>query len=197
MEELIKTWEKEYNDLENLKQNEVRHLQYAKLNSKSLQLKYCIKALKEKLPIQNIDTSDRTNKNTDNKIFNVEEFEEFMSEMLEEYNYDKDTVMVTTAFAQALASEWCKKKLLANKIMYEINYLKKGDSICTNDLKNKEKIATINLNQISSFTDIRKLYTPFSGIYKGDYIVVSMQNGDRYYINKREYFKLNKILNFI
>ena len=45
----------------------------------------------------------------------MEEFEEFMAEMLEEYNYDKDTVMVTTAFAQALASEW-EKKLLIQRV---------------------------------------------------------------------------------
>lgn len=42
----------------------------------------------------------------------MEEFEEFMAEMLEEYNYDKDAVMVTTAFAQALANEWGKQLLI-------------------------------------------------------------------------------------
>tara|TARA_R110000822_G_scaffold123489_2_gene257874 strand:+ start:51 stop:362 length:312 start_codon:yes stop_codon:yes gene_type:complete len=42
----------------------------------------------------------------------MEEFEEFMAEMLKEYNYDKDTVMVTTAFAQALANEWGEQLLI-------------------------------------------------------------------------------------
>lgn len=53
----------------------------------------------------------------------MEEFEEFMAEMLEEYNYDKDTVMVTTAFAQALASEW-EKKLLIQRVSNQRELLK-------------------------------------------------------------------------
>ena len=48
----------------------------------------------------------------------MEEFEEFMAEMLEEYNYDEDTVMVTTAFAQALANEWCKKQLTLTDVVW-------------------------------------------------------------------------------
>jgi hypothetical protein len=46
------------------------------------------------------------------KLVDMENFEEFMAEMLEEYNYDKDAVMVTTAFAQALANEWGKQLLI-------------------------------------------------------------------------------------
>jgi hypothetical protein len=46
------------------------------------------------------------------KLVDMEGFEEFMAEMLEEYNYDKDAIMVTTAFAQALANEWGKQLLI-------------------------------------------------------------------------------------
>lgn len=46
----------------------------------------------------------------------MEGIDNFMAEMLEEFNYDKDTVMVTTAFAQALANEWAKKILSKNII---------------------------------------------------------------------------------
>jgi len=51
------------------------------------------------------------------------------------------------------------------------------------------------LQQVSSLSDIKKFLLPLSGTYKGDYAVVSMQNGDRFYINKAEHAKIAEALN--
>jgi hypothetical protein len=48
---------------------------------------------------------------------------------------------------------------------------------------------------VSSLSDIKKFLLPLSGTYRGDYAVVSMQNGDRFYINKTEYSKIAEALN--
>lgn len=54
MEDLLKAWEKEYRHFEKLKETEIRHIQYVKINARALQLKYCIKALKEQLNLSGI-----------------------------------------------------------------------------------------------------------------------------------------------
>ena len=54
MKELIKDWEEEYKRLEDVKQTDVEHLQFIKINAKALQLKYCINALKKQLAIDSV-----------------------------------------------------------------------------------------------------------------------------------------------
>ena len=54
MKELIKAWEKEYKRLEDIKQTDLEHLKFVKINAKALQLKYCIKALKKQLLIHSV-----------------------------------------------------------------------------------------------------------------------------------------------
>lgn len=78
----------------------------------------------------------------------------------------------------------------AQLIMYKLQYFKCGDSICGSDLENKQQVSYINLQQVSSLSDIKKFLLPLSGTYKGDYAVVSMQNGDIFYINKAEHSKI-------
>jgi hypothetical protein len=79
--------------------------------------------------------------------------------------------------------------------MYKLQYFQSGNSICGNDLENKLQIEYINLQQVSSISEVKKLLLPLSGRYKGDYAVVSMQNGDRFYINKVEHSKIAAALN--
>ena len=79
--------------------------------------------------------------------------------------------------------------------MYKLQYFKSGDSICGSDLENQQQVEHINLQQVSSLSDIKKFLLPLSGTYKGDYAVVSMQNGDRFYINKAEHSKIVEALN--
>jgi hypothetical protein len=81
--------------------------------------------------------------------------------------------------------------------MYKLQYFKSGDSICGSDLENKQQVECINLQQVSSLSDIKKFLLPLSGTYKGDYAVVSMQNGDRFYINKAEHSKITEALNCV
>lgn len=79
--------------------------------------------------------------------------------------------------------------------MYKLQYFKSGDSLCGRDLENKTQIEYINLQQVSSLSGIKRFLLPISGVYKGDYAVVSMQNGDRFFINKAEHSKIAEALN--
>jgi len=79
--------------------------------------------------------------------------------------------------------------------VYKLQYFKSGDSICGSDLQNKQQVEHINLQQVSSLSDMKKFLLPLSGRYNGDYAVVSMQNGDRFYINKAEHSKIADALN--
>ncbi len=74
--------------------------------------------------------------------------------------------------------------------MYKLQYFKSGNSICGSDLEGKQQVEYINLQQVSSLSDIKKFFLPLTGTYIGDYAVVSMQNGDRFYINKVEHSKM-------
>lgn len=78
--------------------------------------------------------------------------------------------------------------------MYKLNYFTRGDSLYARDLENQRQIEYVNLHQLSSISDIKKFNVPLSGTYKGDYAVVSMQNGDRFYIDKIEFSKLAEAL---
>ena len=57
------------------------------------------------------------------------------------------------------------------------------------NLENTQQIEYINLQQVSSLSDIKKPFLP-NGQHKEDYAIVSMQNGDRFYIDKEEHSKI-------
>lgn len=82
-----------------------------------------------------------------------------------------------------------------NLIMYRLKYFTKGKGMCGSDLENTQQIENVNLQQVSSFSDIKKFNLPFSGTYKGDYAIVSMQNGDIFYISRTEHKKISEALN--
>jgi len=42
---------------------------------------------------------------------------------------------------------------------------------------------------------MKEFHLPLSGTYEGDYAVVSMQNGDRFYIDKAEHRRISEALN--
>jgi len=79
--------------------------------------------------------------------------------------------------------------------MHKLKYFTTGNGMCESDFKNKRQVEIINLQQIFSFTDMKKFHLPLSGIYKGDYAIVSMQNGDRFYIDQTEQENLKEVLN--
>lgn len=79
--------------------------------------------------------------------------------------------------------------------MYKLKYFTTGDSLCASDLENIRQIEHINLQQVSSLSDMKKFHLPLSGTYKGDYAVVSMQNGDRFFIDRTEHGKITVALN--
>ena len=82
-----------------------------------------------------------------------------------------------------------------NLIMYKLQYFTTGSGMCASDLENQRQTENINLQQVSSLSDMNKFHLPLSGTYKGDYAVVSMQNGDRFYIDKTEHSKITEALN--
>jgi hypothetical protein len=79
--------------------------------------------------------------------------------------------------------------------MYKLKYFTKAGGMCASDLKNARQIEHINLQQISSFTDIKEFHLPFSGTLVGEYATVSMQNGDRFYIDNEEHVRISEALN--
>jgi hypothetical protein len=76
--------------------------------------------------------------------------------------------------------------------MYKLKYFTTGNEMCASDLENQRQTENINLQQVSSLSDMNKFHLPLSGTYKGDYAVVSMQNGDRFYIDKTEHSKITE-----
>lgn len=84
---------------------------------------------------------------------------------------------------------------LINLIMYKLKYFTTEDEMCASDLEKTQQTVNLNLQQISSLSDMKKFHLPLSGTYMGDYAVVRMQNGDSFNIDKQEYNKLSKILN--
>jgi hypothetical protein len=79
-------------------------------------------------------------------------------------------------------------------IMYKLQYFTTGNELCASDLENQLQTENINLQQVSSLSDIKKFHLPLSGTYKGDYAILSMQNGDRFYIDKKEHSRISEVL---
>ena len=79
--------------------------------------------------------------------------------------------------------------------MYKLKYFKQGKDICGSDLENKDQTDFINLQQVYSLSELKKFHLPLSGTYKGDYAVLSMQNGGMYFLNKKSYEDLTAEFN--
>jgi len=79
--------------------------------------------------------------------------------------------------------------------MYKLQYFTKGNGLCASDLENQQQSENINLQQVSSLSDMKKFNLPLSGTYIGDYAIVNMLNGDVFFIDKVEYVKISKALN--
>lgn len=79
--------------------------------------------------------------------------------------------------------------------MYKLKFFKFGKGLCGADFENDRNVEFINLNQVSSISEIKEFYLPLSGSYKGDYAVVRMQNKDKFYIDKSEHDKLMEFIN--
>lgn len=62
MEDLLKAWEKNYQRLEDARNRKTTRLQSVKMNARALQLKYCIKALREQLTLTDVVKSLPTKK---------------------------------------------------------------------------------------------------------------------------------------
>lgn len=77
--------------------------------------------------------------------------------------------------------------------MFNIRYFKKGNDICGDDFKNHE-IEKINLDLLSSLSELKKLELPFSSKKVGDYALITMNNGDKYYIDDVTYQRLMNLV---
>ena len=75
-------------------------------------------------------------------------------------------------------------------MFYKLHYFKKAESICASDLKEEEKMEMINISLISSISDLLNFNFPFSGEFKGKYALITMNNGDLFYINEKPYLFL-------
>ena len=77
-----------------------------------------------------------------------------------------------------------------NYIFYKLNYFQKGNSLCGADLNNKNQIEMINLSFVSSLSDLKEFRLPFSGEFRGNYAILTMNNCDKYYINENTFSDL-------
>lgn len=73
---------------------------------------------------------------------------------------------------------------------HELKYFKFGAGICATDFENKLKTQYINLDHVSSYSDLLEFSLPLSGKPKGLYAIVTMVNGDRFFIHPNEHEKL-------
>jgi hypothetical protein len=79
-------------------------------------------------------------------------------------------------------------------MFHKIHYFKKSDNICAEDLKEKEKIEIINISLISSISDLLDFKLPFSGKFIGKYALITMNNGDKFYVNEKPYLFMMELL---
>ena len=76
-------------------------------------------------------------------------------------------------------------------MFYKLHYFKKGKELCGNDFLEKDKVDTINLSLVSSISDLQQFRLPFSGTFKGNYGLLSMNNGDIYYLKEESFSDLS------
>lgn len=79
-------------------------------------------------------------------------------------------------------------------MIYEIKIFTEK-TICGADFKNKEYIKFINLNLISSLSDLTIFQLPFSGNVSGKFSELKMNNKDLFYIKESEFIKIKEKLN--
>ena len=81
------------------------------------------------------------------------------------------------------------------KFIKLIYFGEKNKNICGADIRNKEyKSDLINVNLISSVSDVCRFNNPLSGGYVGDYAIVTMNNRDTYSITPDKHELLIKYL---
>lgn len=77
--------------------------------------------------------------------------------------------------------------------MIYLSYFHKSKGAITSSyFNNSEKIDIINEKYIVSITEVNKYHTPLSNNYIGDVAIVTMINGDFYYINEESLESLKK-----
>lgn len=85
----------------------------------------------------------------------------------------------------------------SNNMFHKINYFKKAKEICADDFNEPNKVDTINLSLVSSLTELQDFRLPFSGTHKGHYALLTMNNGDRYYILTNSFMDLRNAMRLI
>lgn len=80
-------------------------------------------------------------------------------------------------------------------MFYKLHYFKKSEDICADDLKNEILIDTINLSLVSSLSSLRQFRLPFTGQYRAKYALLTMNNGDRYFIDEGSFADVSNAIN--
>jgi hypothetical protein len=68
--------------------------------------------------------------------------------------------------------------------LIKISFFQKNADLCGADFKNQNKIDIINLDFLLSISEIEAFYTPFTNEFRGKYGVITMSNGDKYYVKE-------------
>lgn len=83
-------------------------------------------------------------------------------------------------------------------MFYELEYFAKSDSICNSDFDNELRKDLINLSLVSSLSKPAEYRLPLSGSKTGNmYSVLTMANGDNYFISTGMCYKVAKELEML
>ena len=83
-------------------------------------------------------------------------------------------------------------------MFYQLRYFKKStNGLCGADFENKEEKDMVNIPLISSVSDLISFKLPFSNGFVGKYAVVTMNNGEKYYIGEESFLSLSFKINHL
>jgi len=74
--------------------------------------------------------------------------------------------------------------------LFEVIYMAKNEGLCANDFKREPKKETINLEYFASLSDLEMFRTPLTDKEVEKFAILTMSNGDQYYIGEFTYERL-------
>jgi hypothetical protein len=84
--------------------------------------------------------------------------------------------------------------------MYKLKYFSRG-ILCGSNFENGRRTIRINLQHVSTVSEIERFVLPFSNKFVGEYAEVRMQNGDTFFIDPVDHglllIELDKVKNGI
>lgn len=81
-----------------------------------------------------------------------------------------------------------------NTEFYKLTFFEEGETLCSEDFKNKDKTIIINLDYLVSLSSLNQFKTPLTDKPVEKYAVVRMITGDAFFIREGSYNALKRKL---